>query len=181
MRNTTSHMSKSTAAASLKRLKMIIRPTEGDWTAVERRFDMMTKNTGGLLTCSKFCECIGINSKEFALELFYALAFGKTKIADKDDDGRLTKDEVREFISLIASANNMSTIKNKADEYAAQIMDEFDPDEFEYITELETQCVTSTEETEKPTMLKRWNKVIEAISSSSLTIIDVEIVKQDLR
>ncbi|CAH8264059.1 unnamed protein product [Arabidopsis lyrata] len=169
MRNTTSHMSKSTAAASLKRLKMIIRPTEGDWTAVERRFDMMTKNTGGLLTCSKFCECIVETQKYVKCS------------ADKDDDGRLTKDEVREFISLIASANNMSTIKNKADEYAAQIMDEFDPDEFEYITELETQCVTSTEETEKPTMLKRWNKVIEAISSSSLTIIDVEIVKQDLR
>ncbi|XP_010510575.1 PREDICTED: respiratory burst oxidase homolog protein C-like [Camelina sativa] len=86
-------------------------------------------------------------------------------IADKDGDGRLTQDEVRQFISLIASANNMSTIENKADEYATQIMEEFDPDEFGYITlegfkmlleELETQCVTtSTDETEKSTMLNR--------------------------
>jgi len=26
------------------------------------------------------------------------------------------------------------------------------------LEELETQCVTSTEETEKPTMLKRWSR-----------------------
>lgn len=39
-----------------------------------------------------------------------------------------------QLISLIASANNMSTIKNKADKYAAQIMEEFDPEGFGYIT-----------------------------------------------
>ncbi|XP_010414479.1 PREDICTED: respiratory burst oxidase homolog protein C-like [Camelina sativa] len=197
MRNPTGCMSKSTAAESLKGLKMFIGATEGDWTTVERRFDKMTADTGGLLTRSKFGECIGINSKEFALELFEALArrrciredvidkcelyefWGQINdqnfksrlmmildIADKDGDGRVTQDEVRQFISLIASANNMSTTENKADDYAAQIMEEFDPDEFGYITlegfemlleELETQCVTttSTDETEKPTMLNR--------------------------
>lgn len=45
-------------------------------------------------------------------------------------------------MSLIAYANNMSTIKNKADEYASQIMDEFDPDEFGYITV--SFCVSSS-------------------------------------
>ncbi|KAG7568423.1 EF-hand domain pair [Arabidopsis thaliana x Arabidopsis arenosa] len=177
----TSHMSKSTAAASLKGLKMFIGPTEGDWTAVERRFDKMRDNTSGLLTCSKFGECIVLIGFELENHDFESILFIVNWL--------LNVFELK-FMSLIAYANNMSTIKNKADEYASQIMDEFDPDEFGYITveafemlfkELETHCVTSTEETEKPTMLKRLNKVIEAISSSSLTIIDEEIVKQDLR
>ncbi|KAL1211190.1 Respiratory burst oxidase-like protein C [Cardamine amara subsp. amara] len=180
---TTRDQLKSTAAESLKGLKMFIEATEGGWTAVERRFDKVTADTGGLLNRLNFGECIGINAKEFALELFDALARRRfirrdmidkgqllefweqindqsfdsrfmmiLDIADKDDDGRLTQDEVKEFITLIASANNMSTIENKTNKYAAQIMEEFDPHEFGYITvegfkmllkELETQCVTT--------------------------------------
>ncbi|CAL9234729.1 unnamed protein product, partial [Arabidopsis halleri] len=68
------HVKVNRCISVLERTKNVHRPTEGDWTTMERRFDKMTANTSGLLTCSKYGECIGINSKEIALELFDALA-----------------------------------------------------------------------------------------------------------
>ncbi|CAE6178132.1 unnamed protein product [Arabidopsis arenosa] len=55
------------------------------------------------------------------------------KRMDKDADGRLTEDEVREIINLSSSANHLSCIQKKADEYAAMIMEELDPDHMGYI------------------------------------------------
>ncbi|KAJ0714918.1 putative NAD(P)H oxidase (H(2)O(2)-forming) [Helianthus annuus] len=52
---------------------------------------------------------------------------------DKDADDRITEDEVREIISLSASANKLSNIKKQADEYAALIMEELDPDNVGHI------------------------------------------------
>ncbi|KAI3802579.1 hypothetical protein L1987_30717 [Smallanthus sonchifolius] len=54
-------------------------------------------------------------------------------MVDKDADGRITEDEVREIISLSASANKLSNIQTQADEYAALIMEELDPDNLGYI------------------------------------------------
>ncbi|XP_010536571.1 PREDICTED: respiratory burst oxidase homolog protein C [Tarenaya hassleriana] len=156
---------KSAAAHALKGLKFISKKDGGaGWAAVERRFDQITATTDGLLLRSKFGECIGMNSKDFALELFDALARRRritggliTKdqlkefwdqmndqsfdsrlqtffdMVDKDADGRLTEDEVREIISLSASANNLSILQKRADEYAALIMEELDPDNLGYI------------------------------------------------
>ncbi|XP_023635686.1 putative respiratory burst oxidase homolog protein G isoform X2 [Capsella rubella] len=157
--------SKSTAGQALKGLKFICKTDCGaGWTALEKRFDKITATTGGLLHKSKFGECIGMNSKDFALELFDSLArrrhmsgdvIGKKKLKDfweqisdqrfdsrlmtffdmmdKDCNGRLTRDEVREIISLSSSCNNLSTIQKKADEYAAMIMEVLDPDHIGYI------------------------------------------------
>ena len=52
---------------------------------------------------------------------------------DKDADGRVSEEEVREIISLSASANKLSNIQKQADEYAALIMEELDPDNLGYI------------------------------------------------
>ncbi|KAI7740677.1 hypothetical protein M8C21_025560 [Ambrosia artemisiifolia] len=52
---------------------------------------------------------------------------------DKDKDGRITEDEIREIIKASASANKLSTIEKLADEYAALIMEELDPDKLNYI------------------------------------------------
>ncbi|XP_074569477.1 respiratory burst oxidase homolog protein B-like [Curcuma longa] len=52
---------------------------------------------------------------------------------DKDLDGRITEEEVKELISLSASANKLSTIQDQATEYAALIMEELDPDNRGYI------------------------------------------------
>ncbi|OVA09739.1 Cytochrome b245 [Macleaya cordata] len=158
---------KSAAAYALKGLKFISKTDGGaGWLAVENRFNDLTASTNGLLHRSHFGECIGMNkeSKEFALELFDALARRRNisgdsvskaelkefweqisdqsfdsrlqtffDMVDKDADGRITEEEVREIISLSASANKLSNIQKQADEYAALIMEELDPDNLGYI------------------------------------------------
>ncbi|KAG9444772.1 hypothetical protein H6P81_016112 [Aristolochia fimbriata] len=54
-------------------------------------------------------------------------------MVDKNADGRITEEEVKEIISLSASANKLSKIGERAGEYAAFIMEELDPDNVGYI------------------------------------------------
>ncbi|KAL8497337.1 hypothetical protein ACS0TY_020867 [Phlomoides rotata] len=54
-------------------------------------------------------------------------------MVDKDADGRISEEEVREIITLSASANNLSNIQTQADEYARLIMEELDPNNLGYI------------------------------------------------
>ncbi|VFQ92509.1 unnamed protein product [Cuscuta campestris] len=54
-------------------------------------------------------------------------------MADSNGDGRITRDEVQELIMLSASANKLSTLKERADEYASLIMEELDPENIGYI------------------------------------------------
>ncbi|XP_010676396.2 respiratory burst oxidase homolog protein A [Beta vulgaris subsp. vulgaris] len=54
-------------------------------------------------------------------------------MVDKNDDGRLTEEEVKEIITLSASANKLSRLKDQAEEYAALIMEELDPEGLGYI------------------------------------------------
>ncbi|KAK6787548.1 hypothetical protein RDI58_016073 [Solanum bulbocastanum] len=54
-------------------------------------------------------------------------------MVDKDADGRLTEEEVREIICLSASANKLSNIQKQAAEYAALIMEELDREHKGYI------------------------------------------------
>ncbi|KAK1374861.1 respiratory burst oxidase-like [Heracleum sosnowskyi] len=54
-------------------------------------------------------------------------------MVDKDDDGRITEEEVKEIIMLSASANKLSRLKEQAEEYAALIMEELDPERLGYI------------------------------------------------
>ncbi|GLJ10347.1 hypothetical protein SUGI_0126600 [Cryptomeria japonica] len=55
------------------------------------------------------------------------------EIVDKNADGRITEDEVKEVIMLSASANKLSNLKEQAGEYAALLMEELDPDNQGYI------------------------------------------------
>jgi respiratory burst oxidase len=52
---------------------------------------------------------------------------------DKDLDGRITGEEVKQVIMLSASANKLSKLKEQAAEYAALIMEELDVDGVGYI------------------------------------------------
>ncbi|CAN1790715.1 Respiratory burst oxidase homolog protein C [Linum perenne] len=54
-------------------------------------------------------------------------------MVDKDADGRITEEEVKEIITLSASANKLSNIQKQAEEYAALIMEELDPEHHGYI------------------------------------------------
>ncbi|XP_021287232.1 respiratory burst oxidase homolog protein C-like [Herrania umbratica] len=156
---------KSAAAHALKGLKFITKTDAGHgWAAVEKRFDEITASNNGALPRARFGECIGMESKEFAGQLFDALARKRNiegdainkahlkefwdqisnqsfdarlqtffEMVDKDADGRITEEEVREIISLSASANKLSNIQKQAEEYAALIMEELDPDHLGYI------------------------------------------------
>ncbi|KAG8373867.1 hypothetical protein BUALT_Bualt11G0069900 [Buddleja alternifolia] len=53
--------------------------------------------------------------------------------ADSNGDGKITRDEVRELIMLSASANKLSNLKERAEEYASLIMEELDPECLGYI------------------------------------------------
>ncbi|PKA52092.1 Respiratory burst oxidase like protein E [Apostasia shenzhenica] len=54
-------------------------------------------------------------------------------IVDTNADGRITREEVQELIVLSASANKLSKFKEQAEEYAALIMEELDPENLGYI------------------------------------------------
>ncbi|XVE97848.1 hypothetical protein REPUB_Repub03eG0054200 [Reevesia pubescens] len=55
------------------------------------------------------------------------------EMADSNEDGRITREEVQELIMLSASANKLSKLKEQAEEYATLIMEELDPENFGYI------------------------------------------------
>lgn len=98
----------------------------------EELFDSLTRRrniTGGMINKEQFREFWEqINDQGFdsRLRTFFDMV-------DKDADGRITEDEVREIISASASANKLSNIQKQADEYAALIMEELDPDNLGYI------------------------------------------------
>ncbi|TVU36724.1 hypothetical protein EJB05_18669 [Eragrostis curvula] len=54
-------------------------------------------------------------------------------MCDKNGDGMLTEDEVKEVIILSASANRLAKLKGHAATYASLIMEELDPDDRGYI------------------------------------------------
>ncbi|PAN30620.1 hypothetical protein PAHAL_5G306600 [Panicum hallii] len=54
-------------------------------------------------------------------------------MCDKNGDGKLTEDEVKEVIVLSASANKLAKLKNHAATYVSLIMEELDPDDRGYI------------------------------------------------
>lgn len=54
-------------------------------------------------------------------------------MVDKNEDGRIAEEEVKEIIMLSASANKLSRLKEQAEEYAALIMEELDPERLGYI------------------------------------------------
>ncbi|KAJ3695156.1 hypothetical protein LUZ60_000533 [Juncus effusus] len=55
------------------------------------------------------------------------------EMVDKNADGRITEAEVKEIIMLSASANKLARLKEQAEEYAALIMEELDPEGLGYI------------------------------------------------
>ncbi|XP_057421995.1 respiratory burst oxidase homolog protein C-like [Lotus japonicus] len=54
-------------------------------------------------------------------------------MVDKNADGRISEEEIKEIICLSATTNKLSNIQKQAEEYAALIMEELDPDETGFI------------------------------------------------
>ncbi|CAH9130289.1 unnamed protein product [Cuscuta epithymum] len=54
-------------------------------------------------------------------------------MCDKNGDGKLSEEEVKEVLVMSASANKLSTFKQNAESYATLIMEELDPDHNGYL------------------------------------------------
>ncbi|KAK7395312.1 hypothetical protein VNO78_15863 [Psophocarpus tetragonolobus] len=159
----------SGAARGIQGLRFLDRTVTGKendaWRSVEKRFTQHAVD--GKLPKDKFGTCMGMGgeSKDFAGELYEALArrrhicgqdgitLDEAKIfwedmtnkdlesrlqvffdmCDKNGDGRLSEEEVKEVIVLSASANKLGNLKVHADGYTALIMEELDPDHNGYI------------------------------------------------
>ncbi|XP_077227251.1 respiratory burst oxidase homolog A [Tasmannia lanceolata] len=95
-------------------------------------FDALARRrniTGNSITKSElkeFWEQISDQSFDSRLRTFFDMV-------DKNADGRIAEEEVKEIITLSASANKLSKIQEQAEEYAALIMEELDPDNLGYI------------------------------------------------
>ncbi|XP_006363388.1 putative respiratory burst oxidase homolog protein H isoform X1 [Solanum tuberosum] len=156
----------SGAARGFKSLHFLDNTTgkEADaWKNVEKRFHLNAVN--GILFKNKFGPSIGMESKEFAEELFDTMARRKKinaengitieelrefwddisthcsdtrlhiffDMCDKNGDGKLSEEEVKEVLVMSAAANKLTNFKKHAATYAALIMEEFDPDHLGYI------------------------------------------------
>lgn len=133
------------------------------WTAVEKRFDELSVDghlsrsvfgqcigmkdskefagelfdalarrrniTGDSITKAElreFWDQISDQSFDSRLQTFFDMV-------DKNADGRITEEEVKEIITMSASANKLSVIQDQAEEYARLIMEELDPSNLGYI------------------------------------------------
>lgn len=73
------------------------------------------------------------------MHFFWLIVFEKQNIlfisnrVDKNADGRINEEEVKEIISLSATANKLSNVQEQAEEYARLIMEELDPNGLGYI------------------------------------------------
>ncbi|PNT71083.1 hypothetical protein BRADI_2g22820v3 [Brachypodium distachyon] len=74
----------------------------------------------------EFWEEMSDNNFDSRLRIFFDMC-------DKNGDGKLTEDEVKEIIVLSASANKLGNLKKHAGTYASLIMEELDPDGRGYI------------------------------------------------
>ncbi|KAK3119038.1 hypothetical protein QOZ80_9BG0712690 [Eleusine coracana subsp. coracana] len=155
--------SKSAAAHALKGLKFISRADGASgWPAVEERFEKLAENgllhrskfgkcigmkelefagelfdalarrrniSGDSISMAElleFWDQISDTSFDSRLQTFFDMV-------DKDADGRITEEEVKEIITLSASANKLSKVQEQAEEYARLIMEELDPGNLGYI------------------------------------------------
>ncbi|KAL6278582.1 hypothetical protein ACE6H2_022183 [Prunus campanulata] len=95
-------------------------------------FDALARRRGITAGCvskdelREFWEQISDISFDARLQTFFDMV-------DKNADGRITEEEVKEIISLSACANRLSQIQERVEEYAALIMEELDPDNIGYI------------------------------------------------
>ncbi|KAI8523922.1 hypothetical protein RHMOL_Rhmol13G0109100 [Rhododendron molle] len=114
--------------------------------ALARRKRIDVTNGINLQELREFWEDMSSQCLDARLGIFFDMC-------DKNGDGKLSEEEVKEVIAMSASANKLSNLKQHAATYAALIMEELDPDQLGYIEiwQLETllRGMVSSEETNK--------------------------------
>ncbi|KAH9661180.1 putative respiratory burst oxidase [Citrus sinensis] len=93
----------------------------GVFEALARRRKVNTENGITKEEVRMFWEDMTKKDLDARLQIFFDMC-------DKNGDGILTEDEVREVIVLSASANRLSNLKENSSTYAALIMEKLDPD-----------------------------------------------------
>ncbi|XP_061963966.1 putative respiratory burst oxidase homolog protein H [Populus nigra] len=94
--------------------------------AIARRKNIFTANGITKDELKLFWEDMTKQDLDSRLGIFFDMC-------DKNGDGRLSEEEVKEIIVLSASANKLTNLKQYAAVYAALIMEELDPDHLGYI------------------------------------------------
>ncbi|KAL0012940.1 hypothetical protein SO802_000009 [Lithocarpus litseifolius] len=95
----------------------------------------------------EFWDQISDQSFDSRLQTFFDMV-------DKDADGRITEEEVREIICLSATDNKLTNIQKQAEEYAALIMEELDPEHKKYI--MLSRRLTQKLKATQNNLLRRW-------------------------
>ncbi|KAL8146198.1 hypothetical protein AgCh_004080 [Apium graveolens] len=96
------------------------------YNALGRRRELNLENGIDLEQFKLFWEDIASQDSDTRLHIFFDMC-------DKNGDGKLCEDEVREVLFMSAAANNLGNFKRHAGRYAAVIMEELDPDQLGYI------------------------------------------------
>ncbi|KAJ0988701.1 hypothetical protein J5N97_007057 [Dioscorea zingiberensis] len=114
-------------------------------------FDALARRrniTGNSITkveLREFWDQISDQSFDSRLQTFFDMV-------DKNADGRINEEEVKEIITLSASANKLSKIQDQSEEYARLIMEELDPNNLGYIEiyNLETLLLQAPSQSVRP-------------------------------
>ncbi|XP_051132221.1 putative respiratory burst oxidase homolog protein H [Andrographis paniculata] len=91
-----------------------------------RRRNIDTENGISLEELRRFWEDMTNQDLDTRLQIFFDMC-------DKNGDGQLSEDEVKEVLVMSAAANNLAKFKEEASTYASLIMEKFDPDNRGYI------------------------------------------------
>ncbi|EYU36232.1 hypothetical protein ABFS82_14G248000 [Erythranthe guttata] len=116
--------------------------------ALARRRNIVTENGINIKQARVFWEDMTNHDLDTRLQIFFDMC-------DKNGDGKLSEDEVKEVLVMSASANKLSRFKQDAANYASLIMEELDPDNKGYIEMWQLEAllrgmVASNEKDKKP-------------------------------
>ncbi|XP_073015719.1 putative respiratory burst oxidase homolog protein H [Primulina eburnea] len=119
--------------------------------ALARRRSICTENGIEIELLREFWEDMTNQDYDTRLHIFFDMC-------DKNGDGMLSEDEVKEVLVMSASANKLSKFKQQASTYASLIMEELDPDHQGYIEmwqlEVLLRGMVGSEEDKKKTYKK---------------------------
>ncbi|KAL1817153.1 hypothetical protein ACET3Z_019727 [Daucus carota] len=94
--------------------------------ALVRRRNLDIENGIDIEQFKMFWEDIALQDSDTRLHIFFDMC-------DRNGDGKLSVDEVKEILLISAAANKLGNFKKHAGHYAALIMEELDPDQLGYI------------------------------------------------
>ncbi|KAK9154171.1 hypothetical protein Sjap_001651 [Stephania japonica] len=98
----------------------------GLYHTLVRRRDLDPSIGIGKVDLKQFWNEINNQDMDARLQIFFDMC-------DKNGDGKLSEEEVKEVIVMSATTNKLSNLKENAETYAALIMEELDPDHQGYI------------------------------------------------